>query len=119
MSDDDQHEPLIVGAHSRSDNNGPHNRHQQHQHDYQHDEVPSLQQQPDGKFPRCRHILGLMGFLGFANVYAMRVNLSVAVVAMVNHTAIPSITNASDITDVCPMPPDSNSTIPSVSVPNV
>lgn len=31
-----------------------------------------------------------MGFLGFANVYAMRVNLSVAIVAMVNHTAFPS-----------------------------
>ena len=28
------------------------------------------------------------GFLGFANVYAMRVNLSVAIVAMVNSSAI-------------------------------
>lgn len=64
----------------------------------------------DGKFPRARQILGLMGFLGFANVYAMRVNLSVAVVAMINETAIPStVTNESD---VCPMPPVTNSTIP-------
>lgn len=53
-----------------------------------------------------------MGFLGFANVYAMRVNLSVAVVAMINETAIPSIvTNDSD---VCPMPPVTNSTVPRV-----
>lgn len=29
-----------------------------------------------------------MGFLGFANVYAMRVNLSIAIVAMVNNSAI-------------------------------
>lgn len=42
-----------------------------------------------------------MGFLGFANVYAMRVNLSVAIVAMVNHTAIPKI--ADNITE-CPIP---------------
>jgi hypothetical protein len=27
----------------------------------------------DGKFPKKRHVLGLLGFLGFANVYAMRV----------------------------------------------
>lgn len=37
---------------------------------------------------RTRHVLALMGFLGFVNVYALRVNLSVALVAMVNHTAI-------------------------------
>ena len=41
-----------------------------------------------------------MGFLGFANVYAMRVNLSVAVVAMVNRTALPSV-NVTE-SDVCP-----------------
>ena len=33
-----------------------------------------------------RHILVLLGFLGFTNVYALRVNLSVALVAMVNST---------------------------------
>ncbi|KAJ8983955.1 hypothetical protein NQ317_008657 [Molorchus minor] len=38
---------------------------------------------------KSRYILGIMGFLGFANVYAMRVNLSVAIVAMVNNTALP------------------------------
>merc|ERR1719422_3050606 len=43
-----------------------------------------------------------MGFLGFANVYAMRVNLSVAIVAMVNITAIAS--NSSVIANsTCPV----------------
>ncbi|KAG8179636.1 hypothetical protein JTE90_007366 [Oedothorax gibbosus] len=35
----------------------------------------------------CRYVLSLLGFLGFCNVYALRVNLSVALVAMVDHTA--------------------------------
>lgn len=39
---------------------------------------------------QTRHVLVLLGFLGFVNVYALRVNLSVALVAMVNHTAIKS-----------------------------
>lgn len=51
-----------------------------------------------------RYTLVLLGFLGFANVYAMRVNLSVAIVAMVNHTAIPHI-NQTDV-DICPEPTD-------------
>merc|ERR1719509_527370 len=46
--------------------------------------------------PLARHVLAAMGFLGFANVYAMRVNLSVAIVAMVNHTAIATNTSARD-----------------------
>lgn len=37
---------------------------------------------------QARYVLAFMGFLGFLNVYALRVNLSVALVAMVNHTAI-------------------------------
>jgi len=36
----------------------------------------------------ARHIFVILGALGFANVYAMRVNLSVAIVYMVNYTAI-------------------------------
>lgn len=47
---------------------------------------------------KARYILGLLGFFGFANVYAMRVNLSVAIVAMVNNSAI--VHNES-ISDVC------------------
>ena len=45
--------------------------------------------------------MALMGFLGFANVYAMRVNLSVAIVAMVNNTAIPH--PIANVTDACPI----------------
>merc|ERR1719228_2193345 len=43
-----------------------------------------------------------MGFLGFANVYAMRVNLSVAIVAMVNNTAITNNTLVNSST-TCPV----------------
>ncbi|XP_069941805.1 putative inorganic phosphate cotransporter isoform X6 [Cherax quadricarinatus] len=66
--------------------------------------------------PGCcgaRHILAFMGFLGFANVYAMRVNLSVAIVAMVNNTAIPHA-NKTEV-DVCPTH-SGNSTKPSEGV---
>ena len=45
-------------------------------------------------------MLAIMGFFGFANVYAMRVNLSVAVVAMVNSSAIPHVNTSS--ADACP-----------------
>lgn len=63
---------------------------------------------------KARHILGILGFLGFANVYAMRVNLSVAIVAMVNSTTNP-IANASTF-DHCPVPNITNSTEPIVSI---
>ena len=35
-----------------------------------------------------RHIFAVMAFFGFANVYAMRVNLSVAIVAMTNNSGM-------------------------------
>lgn len=45
-----------------------------------HDAAPLL---PKVRFPSCRLVLLVMGFLGFVNVYCLRVNLSVALVAMV------------------------------------
>lgn len=62
---------------------------------------------------KCRTVLGIMGFLGFAVVYAMRVNLSVAIVAMVNTTK-PVPSNDSTL-DVCPVTSPSNTSEPSVS----
>lgn len=62
---------------------------------------------------KSRYILGILGFLGFANVYAMRVNLSVAIVAMVNNTTPAPIGN--NTFDHCPVPNVTNSTKPSVS----
>ncbi|KAK0170800.1 hypothetical protein PV328_008598 [Microctonus aethiopoides] len=50
---------------------------------------------------KARYTLGFLGFLGFALVYAMRVNLSVAIVSMVNQTAYPD-DNGNDTSDVCP-----------------
>ena len=41
-----------------------------------------------------RHTFSLLAFLGFANIYAMRVNLSVAIVAMVNNTQPENNTNS-------------------------
>ena len=38
------------------------------------------------RFPSCRLVLTIMGFLGFVNAYCLRVNLSVALVAMLNNT---------------------------------
>lgn len=60
---------------------------------------------------KSRHILGILGFLGFANVYAMRVNLSVAIVAMVNNTAFPPPPITNNSLDYCQIPPQSNTTI--------
>src|SRR6218665_3514402 len=39
-------------------------------------------------FPSCRLVLMLMAFFAFLNIYCLRVNLSVALVAMVNSTYI-------------------------------
>lgn len=43
-----------------------------------------------------RHWVTFMLFLGMANAYIMRTNMSVAIVAMVNHTALPVISEATD-----------------------
>ncbi|KAG8180929.1 hypothetical protein JTE90_013935 [Oedothorax gibbosus] len=61
--------------------------------------------------PRCyfpkRYIVVILGFLGMFNTYAMRVNLSVAMVAMVNTT---SDSNKSRVSDECPAPSNANET---------
>lgn len=46
-----------------------------------------------------RYIVTLLTFAGFFNVYAMRVNLSVALVAMVNSTVNPE----PNVSDACPL----------------
>ena len=53
-----------------------------------------------------RHTFALLSFLGFANIYAMRVNLSVAIVAMVSNSDRANNTN---IGHECPMPNTTNS----------
>ena len=42
-------------------------------------------------FPSCRFMLCIMGFFGMVNCYTLRVNLSVAIVAMVNATYLKEI----------------------------
>lgn len=64
---------------------------------------------------KARHTLGFLGFLGFALVYAMRVNLSVAIVSMVNQTAIPH-NDDNDTTDVCPKEKPINGTFIPVGI---
>jgi hypothetical protein len=69
----------------------------------------------DGNFPKTRHIFALIGFFGFAIVYGMRVNLSISIISMVNHTAINTHSNKT-LTDECPIITPTNSTIPAVSI---
>jgi len=95
----------------------------------------------------ARHTFVFLAFLGFANVYAMRVNLSVAIVAMVNHTAIDHLHNSSNLSEyflgptpsiqavsfrqhtiegenatcpsnITPLPPDKNGTDPEPRFPD-
>ncbi|XP_074106260.1 major facilitator superfamily transporter 10 [Cotesia typhae] len=67
-------------------------------------EKSTLRQIPEDtkSFVKARYTLGFLGFLGFALVYAMRVNLSVAIVSMVNQTAFPDNNDGNDTSDVCP-----------------
>ncbi|XP_047486618.1 sialin-like [Penaeus chinensis] len=52
----------------------------------------------------ARHTLGFLGFLGFTSVYAMRVNLSVAIVAMVKAEVDYGNKTANSSDEVCPFP---------------
>ncbi|XP_025995967.2 putative inorganic phosphate cotransporter isoform X2 [Solenopsis invicta] len=48
-----------------------------------------------------RHMVTFMIFLGMANAYIMRTNMSVAIVAMVNHTAIKSNDEVIEVVNEC------------------
>ena len=57
--------------------------------------------------------LAVLGFLGFINVYALRVNMSVAIVCMVNTTALrlgDNSTKKTDYSECGLIPADANST---------
>ncbi|GBP02848.1 Putative inorganic phosphate cotransporter [Eumeta japonica] len=56
---------------------------------------------------QTRYFVTFMLFLGMANAYVMRTNMSVAIVAMVNHTAISAGSEGDVMDDECP---DSNYT---------
>ena len=51
----------------------------------------------------ARYVMTMLGFLGFFNLYALRVNLSVAIVAMVDNSEKPADTAvALADSDTCP-----------------
>ncbi|XP_072029827.1 sialin-like [Amphiura filiformis] len=63
------------------------------------------------KIPGCiatRHVFAIFAFFGFVNVYMMRVNLSVALVAMVEYTPNFNLTPTNH-NDTCPPRGDTNS----------
>jgi len=61
---------------------------------------------------KARHVLAIWAFLGFVNVYCMRVNLSVALVAMVNSTTAKNSSTANE----CPDPNAGSNTTSSSKV---
>ncbi|GLH15175.1 Uncharacterized protein GBIM_19549 [Gryllus bimaculatus] len=55
------------------------------------------------KIVKARYVFGVMGITGIAVLYALRVNLSVAIVTMVNHTALPEpLLDNESLADTCP-----------------
>ncbi|GBP29493.1 hypothetical protein EVAR_93290_1 [Eumeta japonica] len=65
-----------------------------------------------GRFVPARYILGILGSIGMAIIYGLKVNLSVAMVGMINNTAIKSENNDSQKTyaDECKPSDGGNST---------
>ena len=63
---------------------------------------------PKVRFPSCRLVIMFMGFLGFINIYYLRFSLSIALVAMVNHTQhVPLNHSENNSDDIC----ESNETV--------
>ncbi|KAF8787045.1 Sialin like protein [Argiope bruennichi] len=60
------------------------------------------------EIPGVRYLFALNGMLGFLIVYALRVNISVAIVAMVNQTAIAASSANNLSSKECPSPTASN-----------
>ncbi|XP_061111364.1 sialin isoform X1 [Conger conger] len=79
--------------------------------DHDDEATPLLEKAPETAVPpQCcsaRFNLATLMFFGFAVVYGLRVNLSVAMVAMVNSTGVLPFTNHS-AAQGCPAPPSAN-----------
>uniref|UniRef100_A0A1A7X3F5 Sialin n=2 Tax=Iconisemion striatum TaxID=60296 RepID=A0A1A7X3F5_9TELE len=76
--------------------------------------------QDDPVPPQCcsaRLNLAILMFLGFSVVYGLRVNLSVAMVAMVNATD-PSINRNTSVAPTCPFPPGTENTSDALQQPD-
>lgn len=63
-----------------------------------------------------RYIIVIMGFFGLINIFALRVHMSVGIVAMVNNTA-QHTNNSVVVLDACPEPINSGAHKTPVSVP--
>ncbi|XP_020292966.1 putative inorganic phosphate cotransporter isoform X2 [Pseudomyrmex gracilis] len=64
-------------------------------------EVFDTEVTPPKAFMGKRHIVTFMIFLGMANAYIMRTNMSVAIVAMVNHTAVGNTEKQKEAVNEC------------------
>ncbi|GBN59592.1 hypothetical protein AVEN_57277-1 [Araneus ventricosus] len=60
------------------------------------------------EIPGVRYLFAVNGLLGFLVVYALRVNISVAIVAMVNQTAIVETSTNNLSSKECVVPSSSN-----------
>ena len=65
-------------------------------------DVPQSHRNCPCGFHRKRYMVAMLSFLGFANIYAMRVNLSVAIAVMVaNQTVVQDGKEIQVLSNVC------------------
>ena len=64
-----------------------------------------------GKWWSSRYCLAYLAFFGFANVYALRVNLSVAILSMTNNTYMDGGAKSFTQEPSCPRDPHINYTV--------